>query len=61
MRIGRPVYNSDLVMSDLVVKTYCVELDLGERLELGRKNWDKAHDKGGERVVSLVASATYIG
>ena len=44
-----------------LVKTYYVELDLGERLELGRKDWDTAHGEGGERVVSLASSTKHIG
>ena len=43
------------------IKTKYVEPDLGGRLELGRKNWDKAHGKGGERVVSLASSTRHIG
>ena len=43
------------------VKTKYVEPDLGGRLELGRKNWDKAHGEGGERVVSLASSTRHIG
>ena len=43
------------------VKTYYIELDLGERLELGRKNCDTAHSEGGERVVSLASSTRHIG
>ena len=45
----------------MVVKTYYVELDLGERLELGRKNWDTAHGQGGEHVVCLASSTRQIG
>ena len=44
-----------------LVKTYCIELDLGERLELGRKDWDTAHGEGGERIVSLASSTRHIG
>lgn len=43
------------------IKTKYVELDLGERLKLGRKNWDTVHGEGGECVVSLVSSTTHIG
>ena len=43
------------------VKTKYVAPDLGGRLELGRKNWDKAHGEGGERVVSLASSTRHIG
>ena len=44
-----------------LVKAYYVELDLGEHLELGRKDWDTAHGEGGERVVSLASSIRHIG
>ena len=44
-----------------MVKTYYVELDLGERLELGRKDWDTAHGEGGELVVSLASTTRHIG
>ena len=43
------------------VKTYYVELDLGERLELGRKNWETAHGERGERVVPLASRTRHIG
>ena len=43
------------------VKTYYVKLDLGEHLELGRKDWDMAHGEGGKRVVSLASSTRHIG
>ena len=42
------------------VKIYYVELDLGERLVLGRKNWNTAHGEGGERIVSLASSRRHI-
>ena len=38
-----------------------IELDLGDCLELGRKNWDTAHGEEGESVVSLALSTRYIG
>lgn len=43
-----------------IVKTYYVELDFRESLELERKNWDTAQGEGGERVVSLASSITHI-
>ena len=42
-------------------KTKYVELDLGGCLELGRKNWDKAHSEEGECVMSLALSTRHIG
>ena len=42
------------------VKIICVELDLAEDIELGRREWDVGHGEEEKRVVPLVSSTRHI-